>query len=91
MIIFEMRRGATVIDAKGLFLGEEKELIICLVHYRQFSDFMVKISRHPHIFMTYSEVLGIRGNFDWVLARESAEDREMRLARMEQRFSDEEP
>ena len=91
MIIFEMRRGATVIDAKGLFLGEEKELIICLVHYRQFSDFMVKISKHPHIFTTYSEVLGIRGNFDWVLARESAEDREMRLARMEQRFADEEP
>ena len=91
MIIFEMRRGATVIDAKGLFLGEEKELIICLVHYRQFSDFMVKISRHPHIFMTYSEVLGIRGNFDWVLERESAEDRAMRLARIENHSFEEEP
>ena len=52
---------------------------------------MVKISRHPHIFMTYSEVLGIRGNFDWVLARERAEDREMRLARVENRFFEEEP
>ena len=91
MIIFEMKRGATVIDAKGLFLGEEKELIICLVHYRQFSDFMVKISKHPHVFMTYSEVLGIRGNFDWVLEHERSEDREMRHAREALRFSEEEP
>ncbi len=91
MIIFEMKRGATVIDAKGLFLGEEKEMIVCLVHYRQFSDFMVKISKHPCVFMTYSEVLGIRGNFDWVLEHERTEDREMRLAREEHRFSEEEP
>ena len=91
MIIFEMKRGATVVDAKGLFLGEEKELIICLVHHRQFSDFMVKLSKHPHVFMTYSEVLGIRGNFDWVLERESAKDREMRIARVENRFFEEEP
>lgn len=83
MIIFELRRGATVIDAKGLFLGEEKVLIVCLVHYRQFSEFMVKISKYPSVFLTYSEVLGIRGNFDWVLERERAEDVEMRLARGE--------
>jgi uncharacterized membrane-anchored protein YitT (DUF2179 family) len=91
MIIFEMKRGATVIDAKGLFLGEDKEMIVCLVHHRQFSDFMVKISKHPHVFMTYSEVLGIRGNFDWVLEHERSEDREMRLAREELRFYEEEP
>ena len=83
MIIFELRRGGTVIDAKGLFLGEEKELIVCLVHYRQFSEFMVKISKYPSVFLTYSEVLGIRGNFDWTLDRERAEDVKMRLARTE--------
>ncbi len=80
-IIFEMKRGATVIDAKGLFLGEEKMLIICLVHYRQFSDFMIKMTKHPSVFLTYCEVLGVRGNFDWVPDRERTEDVRMRLAR----------
>ncbi|MBQ9097827.1 MAG: YitT family protein [Clostridia bacterium] len=85
MIVYEMKRSATVINAKGIFLGEEKELILCLVHYRQFSEFLMKISEYPCVFLTYSEVLGIRGNFDWVLEYERPEDVTMREQRLQKR------
>lgn len=82
MIMYEMKRGATVMQAKGVFLGEEKEVILCLVHYRQFAECLMKLSRYPHIFLSYAEVLGIRGNFDWVLGYESQEDFAMRESRL---------
>ena len=78
MIMYEMKRGATVMQAKGIFLEEDKEVILCLIHYRQFSEFLIKLTQYPHIFLSYSEVLGIRGNFDWVLGYESQEDFAMR-------------
>lgn len=81
-IIYEMKRSATVLGAKGLFLNEDKELIICLVHYRQFSEFLNRISQYPHVFLSYSEVLGIRGNFDWILEYEKPEDVKMRQQRL---------
>ena len=78
MIMYEMKRGATVMQAKGIFLEEDKEVILCLIHYRQFSEFLIKLTQYPHIFLSYSEVLGIRGNFDWVLGYERQEDFAMR-------------
>ncbi|MBE7085908.1 MAG: YitT family protein [Clostridiales bacterium] len=82
VIVYEMKRSATIIEAKGIFLNEEKELIICLVHYRQFSDFLITMSQYPYLFLSYSEVLGIRGNFDWVLEYERPEDVQMRKERL---------
>lgn len=82
MIVYEMKRSATVLEAKGVFLGEDKEVILCLVHYRQFPDFLAKVSKYPYLFLSYSEVMGIRGNFDWVLEYEKAEDKKMREERI---------
>jgi uncharacterized membrane-anchored protein YitT (DUF2179 family) len=81
MIVYEMRRSATIIEAKGVFLGEDKEVILCLVHYRQLGEFLIKMKNYPHIFLSYSEVLGIRGNFDWVLEYEKPSDVLMREQR----------
>ena len=64
------------------------ELILCLVHYRQFSDFLIKISKYPYVFLSYSEVLGIRGNFDWVLEYERPEDVKLREERLQKELSE---
>ena len=83
LIVYEMKRGATVIDARGVFLNEEKEIILCLVHYRQLASFLEKLSNYPDLFVSYSEVLGIRGNFDWILGYEKTTDITMRENRLE--------
>lgn len=83
VIVYEMKRSATILDAKGIFLGEDKELIVCLVHYRQCSDFLIRITQYPYLFLSYSEVMGIRGNFDWTPNYERPEDVHMRKSRIE--------
>lgn len=83
LIVYEMKRGATVIDARGVFLNEDKEIILCLVHYRQVASFLEKLSNYPNLFVSYSEVLGIRGNFDWILGYEKTADIAMRENRLE--------
>lgn len=84
LIVYEIKRGATVFDARGVFLNEDKEIIFCLVHYRQVSNFLTKLSNYPNLFVSYSEVLGIRGNFDWILGYEKTTDITMRENRLKE-------
>ena len=81
LIVYDMKRGATFLEARGVFLNEEKEIILCLVHYRQVSNFLEKLSNYRNLFVSYSEVLGIRGNFDWILGYENTADITMREKR----------
>ena len=77
-IIYELNHGATVLSGEGVFSGEGKSVIICVVSYRQISEFLKIVSKYPNSFAYYSDVMGVRGNFDWNKEDESHEDKARR-------------
>jgi len=64
-ILEELQHGATVIEAQGLYSGEKKQVIFCVVNYRQIPDFFKIIAKQEHVFVYYTSALGIRGNYDF--------------------------
>lgn len=64
-IINNLKHGATVIDCKGMFTGDDKKTIVTIINLRQMDD-LIKISKkHPNSFIYFSEVNGVWGNFRW--------------------------
>ena len=64
-IINNLKHGATVIDCKGMFTGDNKKTIVTIINLRQMDD-LIKISKkHPNSFIYFSEVNGVWGNFRW--------------------------
>lgn len=64
-IINNLKHGATVIDCKGMFTGDDKKTIVTIINLRQMDD-LIKISKkHPNSFIYFSEVSGVWGNFRW--------------------------
>ncbi len=73
-IIFELRHSATLLKGQGVFSEEDKEMLICLINFRQIPEFLKKLKSMPNTFLYYSDVQGIRGNFDFNLENERQED-----------------
>lgn len=64
-IIINLKHGATIIDCKGMFTGDDKKTIVTIINLRQMDD-LIKISKkHPNSFIYFSEVNGVWGNFRW--------------------------
>lgn len=64
-IINNLKHGATIIDGKGMFTGDNKKTIITIINIRQMND-LIKISKkHPNSFIYFNEVNGVWGNFRW--------------------------
>lgn len=64
-ILFELKHGATVMESKGMFTGEDSNMIISIVNQRQIPEFLKIINKYPKTFVYYSKVMGVRGNFRW--------------------------
>ena len=62
-ILSRLGHGATVLAAEGGFSGEEREVIVCLVSYRRLPE-LLSYLKHEDVFLSYSEVLGVLGNFN---------------------------
>ena len=88
MIINELKHGATLIKAEGAFSNNEKDLLFCLVSYRQISDFLKIIKKYDGAFVYYSDVMGVHGNFDWRKEEEKEADMEKRKARISSASTD---
>ncbi len=65
-IIKNLRHGATIIESKGMFTGENNSLIISVVNVGQMSELFNLIKKYPDTFVYYTEVHGVRGNFRWL-------------------------
>ncbi len=76
-IIFELSHGATLLKAQGIFSERDKEMIVCLINYRQLPEFLKKIKTIPSTFLYYADVTGIRGNFDFKKEDARKEDIEL--------------
>ena len=62
-ILTELDHGATVVKGRGLYSSDGKEVVLCVVHYRQIPLFLRLMAKHPDTFVYYSDVMGVRGNW----------------------------
>lgn len=64
-ILLNLKHGATLMDCKGMFTGEEKSMIVTIININQMDE-LIKLSRkYPNSFVYFSEVNGVWGNFRW--------------------------
>ncbi len=82
-VIFELQHGATLLKCQGVFSGQDKEMLVCLINYRQIPEFLKKIKGIPNTFLYYADVVGIRGNFDFNIEDEREEDSLLRERKKE--------
>ena len=74
IIIYQLKHGATILKGQGMFSEQDKEMIVCLISYRQIPEFLKLVKDIPNTFLYYSDVTGIRGNFDFNKEDEKPED-----------------
>ncbi len=74
IIIYQLKHGATILKGQGMFSEQDKEMIVCLISYRQIPEFLKLVKNIPNTFLYYSDVMGIRGNFDFNKEDEKPED-----------------
>ena len=58
-----LRHACTVVPAKGMYSGEERSMLICVVHRRQIVEFEKIIQKYDGTFAIISTVNGIFGRF----------------------------
>lgn len=64
-ILYELKHGATVLESKGMFTGDDSNMIISIVNQRQIPEFLKIIKKYPETFVYYTKVMSVRGNFRW--------------------------
>jgi uncharacterized membrane-anchored protein YitT (DUF2179 family) len=84
LIIFNLRHGATILKGQGAFSEDDKEVIVCVVNYRQLPEFLKLVKKIPNTFLYYSDVMGVRGNFDWSFEDSRPEDIKLLNERIKQ-------
>lgn len=65
-IIKNLRHGATIVESRGMFTGEDNSMIISVVNVGQISELFNLLKKYPDTFVYYTEVHGVRGNFRWL-------------------------
>jgi uncharacterized membrane-anchored protein YitT (DUF2179 family) len=74
-IIFNLHHGATLIKGQGAFSEEDKEVIVCLISYREIAEFLRLMKGFPDAFVYYSDVMGVYGNFAFDKSDETEQDK----------------
>lgn len=64
-ILFNLKHGATVVESRGFFTGNESKIIFTVINTRQIPEFLNILKRYPDTFVYYSKVAGVQGNFRW--------------------------
>lgn len=64
-IIYGLKHGATLVEARGMFTEEGKSIIISVVNIRQIPEFLKLVKKYPDTFVYYTDVSGVKGNFRW--------------------------
>lgn len=64
-IIYELKHGATIVNSKGMFTDEDSTMVVTIVNTRQVPEFLNFLKKRPDIFVYYTDVTGVNGNFRW--------------------------
>lgn len=62
-IINRLHHSATLVPAKGMYLGHEKSILVCIVNNAQLETLSSIVREYPHTFAVMSQVSGVMGNF----------------------------
>lgn len=62
-IIHRLRHSATLIPGKGMYLGKETSILICVVNRSQVAAMSELLHAYPHTFAVVSQVGEVVGNF----------------------------
>lgn len=62
-IIEKLHHSATVMTGKGLYTGEEKTILVCILNPSQVTELTKVVARYPGSFVTVSHVNTVLGNF----------------------------
>ena len=63
-ILVTLNHAATVLDAKGLYSGENKKFLIVVISIRQLNALLKILKKYPDAFVYYSDVMGVHGYFE---------------------------
>lgn len=64
-IIVNLKHGATVIDCKGMYTGEQKAMIVTIINIHQMDDLIKLSKKYDSTFVYFNDVSGVWGNFRW--------------------------
>ena len=64
-ILLNLKHGATIVESKGMFTGNQKTIIFCVVNTRQVPEFMNLLKKYDKLFVYCSDVSSVNGNFRW--------------------------
>ena len=59
----ELRHGATLIPATGMYSGKQTNILVCIVNKPQLSALISIVNRYPHSFAVLCDVGEVMGNF----------------------------
>ena len=62
-IIENLHHGVTALEAKGMYTGEEKTLLVCVINQSQLTELSKVVAAYPGSFVTFSHVNSVLGNF----------------------------
>lgn len=65
-IIYKLHHSATLVPAKGMYLGRETNILICVVNKTQIAALSAVIRKYPNTFAVMSSVSEVMGNFKHV-------------------------
>ena len=62
-IINRLHHSATLIPAKGMYLGHETNILVCVINKSQLAALSAIVREYPHTFAVMSQVGEVMGNF----------------------------
>ena len=72
-IIEKLHHGVTALEAKGMYSGESKTMLVCILNPSQLTDLSKLVADFPGSFVTFSHVNSILGNFKHLDSRNEPE------------------
>jgi len=62
-IIASLHHSVTAVAAKGMYTGEDKTMLVCIVNPSQLTELSKLVAEFPGSFVTFSQVNSVLGNF----------------------------
>ena len=54
---------ATILDAKGMYTGDDYYMVVTVLHSKNMADFMNTMKQHPETFIYFSDGVRVQGDF----------------------------
>ena len=62
-IIQNLHHGVTALEAKGMYTGEKRTLLVCILNPSQLTELSKLVAQFPGSFVTFTHVNSVLGNF----------------------------